>query len=356
MKFSLLVNMERFSKDISHRQLLEEMTELVQIADRGGFETAWFGEHHTIEFTISPNPLELIAYMAPQTQQIRLGTAIVTAPYWNPIRLAGEAAMADLMTNGRLELGIARGAYQYEFDRMLNISQHEGAKYMNELVPAIQGLWNGDYEHHGECYDFASATSVPKPMQQPHPPLWIAARGQPTHEFAVAHGCNVMGTPLSKPDEEVEDLGKKFDAACAANPDVPRPRLMIARQTVVLDDPNDWRRPVDAFIRFGRHFENLFKNIGEVRDGFPEAVPYEDVANRDEYDPETIRRNQMIGTPDEIIPRIQRYADWGVDQYCFHIDGGMPHAEKKRSLELFIDEVMPAFADARPAAAGQQGS
>jgi len=89
VKFSLLVNMERFSPDISHRQLLEEMTELVQIADRGGFETAWFGEHHTIEFTISPNPLELIAYMAPQTSNIRLGTAIVTAPYWNPIRLAG---------------------------------------------------------------------------------------------------------------------------------------------------------------------------------------------------------------------------------------------------------------------------
>ena len=345
MKFSLLVNMERFSPDKPYRELLDELVELVQIAEHGGFETAWFGEHHTIEFTISPNPLELIAYLAPQTRSVRLGTAIVTAPYWNPIRLAGEAAMADLMTNGRLELGIARGAYQYEFDRMLNIPQHEGAKYMNELVPAIKGLWAGDYAHHGECYDFPEATSVPKPLQQPHPPLWIAARGQPTHEFAVANGCNVMGTPLSKPDEEVQDLGRKFAAACETHGQGERPRLMIARQTVVLEDADDWRRPVDAFIDFGRHFENLFQNIGEVRNGFPEPAPYEKVKNRDDYDPETIRRNQMIGTPEEIIPRIRRYAECGVDQYCFHIDGGMPHTDKKRSLELFIREVMPAVAE-----------
>lgn len=346
--------MERFSKDKSHRELLEELTELVQIAERGGFETAWFGEHHTIEFTISPNPLQLIAYLAPQTSRIRLGTAIVTAPYWNPIRLAGEAAMADVMTQGRLELGMARGAYQYEFDRMLNISQYEGAKYMNELVPAVQGLWEGNFEYHGECYDFPEATAVPSPVQQPHPPLWIAARGQPTHEFAVAHGCNVMGTPLSKPDSEVEDLANKFDAACQSYASGRRPRLMIARQTVVLDDADDWRRATDAFVDFGRHFENLFQNAGTVRDGFPEPVPLENVKSRDDYDPETIRRNQMIGMPDEIIPRIQRYADWGVDQYCFHIDSGLPHADKKRSLALFVDEVMPAFTDEAAATANQE--
>lgn len=355
MKFSLLVNMERFNRLKPYRELLDELVELVQIAERGGFETAWFGEHHTIEFTISPNPLELIAYLAPQTKDIRLGTAIVTAPYWNPIRLAGEAAMADVMTGGRLELGIARGAYQYEFDRMLDIPQQEGAKYMNELVPAIKGLWAGNYEHHGECYDFPEATSVPRPLQQPRPPLWIAARGQPTHEFALANGCNVMGTPLSKPDEEVEDLALKFDAACAAYPDTPRTRLMIARQTVVLDDADDWRHPVDAFIEYGRHFENLFRNLGEVRDGFPEPAPYKQVANRDDYAPEAIRRNQMIGTPEEIIPRIRRYAEWGVDQYCFHIDNGMPHEDKKRSLDLFIREVMPAFEESSRKAASGSG-
>ena len=343
MNFSLLINMERFSPDKSYRELFEELVELVQLAEAGGFETVWFGEHHTIEFTISPNPLLLIANLAARTSHIRLGTAILTAPYWHPVRLAGEAAMTDIMTNGRLELGMARGAYQYEFDRMAQISQAEGAKYLNELVPVMQGLWAGDYSHDGECYSFPTATSVPKPLQQPHPPLWIAARGRPTHEFAVASGCNVMGTPLSKPDEEVHELAERFAGVCAEQPDVPRPRLMIARQTVVLGDPGDWRHAVDAFIDHGRHFENLFRNTGKVYNGFPEAVDLAEVESRDDYDPATIHRNQMIGAPDEIIPRIQQYADWGVDQYCYHADNGMSHADKKASLERFIRDVMPAF-------------
>lgn len=345
MKFSLLINMERFDTTKTHQQLLGEMIELVQIAERGGFDVAWFGEHHTIEFTISPNPLQLIAHLAPQTSTIRLGTAIVTAPYWNPIRLAGEAAMADVMTNGRLELGIARGAYQYEFDRMMDIPQSEGAKYMNELVPAIQGLWAGDYAHDGECYRFPNATSVPKPMQQPYPGLWIAARGLPSFEFAIENGCNVMGTPLSKPDAEVEDLARKFKETCAKFPNVSPRELMIARQTVVLGDNEDWRPTAEAFVEYGRKFENLFKNLGTVENGFPEPATREEIANRNEYDLETIRSNQMIGTPSEIIPRIQQYAEWGVDQYCFHIDGGMAHEDKRRSLQRFADEVIPAFRD-----------
>ena len=347
MNFSLLVNMERFNPNKPYRELFEELVELVQIAEEGGFETVWFGEHHTIEFTISPNPLLLISYLAARTRRIRLGTAILTAPYWHPIRLAGEAAMADIITEGRLELGIARGAYQYEFDRMARISQAEGAKYMNELVPAIQGLWAGDYSHDGECYQFPTATSVPKPLQQPHPPLWIAARGAPTHDFAVVSGCNVMGTPLSKPDDEVQALAERFDGACADHPEVSRPQLMIARQTVALEDPDDWRRPVDGFIEHGRHFENLFRNVGAVRNGFAEPASLAEVESRDDYDPETIHRNQMIGAPEEIIPRIQRYADWGVDQYCYQTDNGLPHADKKRSLKLFIREVMPAFQESR---------
>lgn len=343
MKFSLLINMERFDTSKTHQELLAEMTELVQIAERGGFDVAWFGEHHTIEFTISPNPLQLIAHMAPQTSTIRLGTAIVTAPYWNPIRLAGEAAMADVMTGGRLELGIARGAYQYEFDRMMDIPQSEGAKYMNELVPAVKGLWAGDYAHDGECYRFPSATSVPKPVQTPHPNIWIAARGLPTFEFAIANGCNVMGTPLSKPDAEVEDLTQKFKQTCAKYPETAAGELMIARQTVVLEDKNDWRPTAEAFAEYGRKFENLFKNLSTVENGFPEAADHSAVANRDDYELESIRANQMIGTPDEIIPRIRQYGDWGVDQYCFHIDNGMPHEDKRQSLQRFIDHVIPAF-------------
>ena len=88
---------------------------------------------------------------AAHTSRIRLGTAVVVAPYWHPIRVAGEAALVDLYSDGRLELGLGRGAFQYEFDRMAGgIDQREGGRYPRGMLPVVRGLWQGDFEHHGE--------------------------------------------------------------------------------------------------------------------------------------------------------------------------------------------------------------
>ena len=119
MKFSVLANMERFApSDPPHAAQLAELAEFATAAEEGGFETFWLAEHHAIEFTAAPAPLNLISHLAGKVGRIRLGTAIVIAPYWHPIKLAGEAALTDLVCQGRLELGVARGAYQYEYDRL----------------------------------------------------------------------------------------------------------------------------------------------------------------------------------------------------------------------------------------------
>ncbi|TIT90914.1 MAG: LLM class flavin-dependent oxidoreductase, partial [Mesorhizobium sp.] len=118
MKFSLFVHMERTDLAKPHSELLSELGELVLLAEKAGFETAWIGEHHGMEFTISPNPFINIAYLAAKTTRIRLGTGTIIAPFWHPIKLAGEAAMADVITGGRLDIGIARGAYSYEYQRV----------------------------------------------------------------------------------------------------------------------------------------------------------------------------------------------------------------------------------------------
>lgn len=109
MKFSLFVHMERSDLAKPHSELLRELGELVLLAEQAGFETAWIGEHHGMEFTISPNPFINIAYLAAKTSRIRLGTGTIIAPFWHPIKLAGEAAMTDVIAGGRLDIGIARG-------------------------------------------------------------------------------------------------------------------------------------------------------------------------------------------------------------------------------------------------------
>ena len=91
----------------------------------------------------------------------------------------------------------------------------------------MRELWQGDYADDGEIWQFPTSISVPKPIQHPTPPMWIAARHPDSHDFAVRSGCNVMVTPLMKGDEEVVDLQRKFDTAVANPPEVPRPEIMV---------------------------------------------------------------------------------------------------------------------------------
>ena len=104
MKFSIALHMERQSPDHSMVEASEHLLELLTLAEDAGFEIAWAVEHHSHEYYIGPNPLMQLVHWAGYTRRIRLGTAVVVVPYWHPIRLAGEAGMADLLTGGRLEL------------------------------------------------------------------------------------------------------------------------------------------------------------------------------------------------------------------------------------------------------------
>lgn len=347
MKFSLFVHMERWDEEVSHRQLFEDLTELTLLAESGGFSTVWVGEHHSMEYTISPNPMPILAYLAARTTTIRLGAGTIIAPFWNPIRAAGECALLDVISNGRMEVGLARGAYQFEFDRMAGgLSATDGGKHLRELVPAVRALWQGDYAHDGEIWQFPTSTSVPKPVQQPTPPMWIAARDPASHDFAVEQGCNVMVTPLMKGDEEVEDLVAKFETAIAAHPEVEqRPQLMVLRHTHVHaeSDPDGWRPAAEAVNRFYRTFDAWFANLTTPVDGFLEPSPESKFAERPEFSPESLHRTAMIGTPDEVIARIKHYESLGVDEFSFWIDNGLSHEEKRASLQLFVDHVVPAF-------------
>jgi len=345
MKFSIAVNMERSEPAQDMREAAANALELVQIAEEGGFEIAWAAEHHGIELTIAPNPFQILLHWGARTNRIRLGTAVVVAPYWHPLRLAGEAALCDLFTDGRLELGIARGAFQYEFDRMAGgMRGEEGVGYMKELVPALKALWAGDYEHNGTYWSFPRATSVPKPLQRPHPPIWIAVRDPGSFDWAFKQGANIMTTPLQRPNSEITVLGDRFNQTAANNPGVARPVFMMMRRACVYDRPEDIAVPVAASIGFARRFENLFLNAGGVENGFPLPVAEEVITGRAGYSTEALGENLLFGTSDEVIEKLKLYQSAGVDQFCYNPVAGIDHRMARRSLELFIERVMPRFA------------
>lgn len=346
MRFSLFIHMERWDDSVSYAQAFEDLTELTLLAEAGGFGTVWIGEHHSMEYTISPSPMPQLAYLAARTETIRLGAGTIIAPFWNPIRAAGEAALLDVISGGRAEIGIARGAYQFEFDRMAGgLPATDGGKHLREIVPAIRRLWAGDYAHDGEIWQFPTSTSVPKPTQ-PDLPMWIAARDPASHDFAVANGCNVMVTPLMKGDEEVEDLVGKFETAISNHPEVAdRPELMVLRHTYVHgeDDPEGWRVGAEGINRFYRTFDAWFGNKATPVDGFLDPSPEEKFSQRPEFTPDSLHHTAMIGTPAEVIERLRHYEALGVDEFSFWCDNSLTHEQKKRSLELFVEKVVPEF-------------
>lgn len=344
MEFSLFVHMERTNDRQSHAELYEEFIQLCQLADDGGMRAIWTGEHHAMNFTIAPNPFLNLADLARRTKNVRLGTGTIIAPFWHPIKLAGEAAMTDIITGGRLEMGIARGAYSYEYERLMpGMDAWEAGQRLRETVPTLRKLWNGDYAHNGEFYKFPSTTSSPQPVQDNGPPLWIAARDPNSHEFAVESDCNVQVTPLWHGDTEIETLMERFNDAKAKKGQGKNPKIMLLHHGYVASDDEDARAAAKTLGEFYCYFGAWFMNKRPVSQGLIEQFTPEEIADNEMYSPEVMMNNMAIGTAPQVVDRLRKYEDLGFDEYSLWIDSGMSFEQKKASLSRFIEDVMPAF-------------
>ena len=344
MKFQLAINLERMDDSTNMEVAAQHFLDMVQIADRGGFNIVWAAEHHALEMTIAPNPFQILTWLSSHTEQIRLGTAVAVAAYWHPINLAGEAAFLDLISGGRLEFGIGSGAYQREFDRMKpGLKQSDAYRYVHEMLPALKKLWAGDYEHNGEFWSFPTATSVPKPLQKPHPPIWVAARAPITFDYAVENDCNIISWPLTKPIAEVELYRQRLDESRTKYPDSKKPTFAVMRHTALYTSSDVREKVIAAIQRSMGMFQNVFLHPGEVTNGFPRSIPLEELAEKEQFNPGMLEQNLMLGAPDKVIDQLTEYEKAGVDEFVYLASMGLGHKEQKDSLKLFCEEVIPAF-------------
>ena len=343
MKFHLAVNLERMNNATDMMAVRKHTLEMVQMADRAGFEIAWAAEHHALEMTIAPNPFQLLTWWADHTETIRLGSGVANAAYWHPINIAGEAAMVDLISGGRLEFGLGSGAYQREFDRMQpGLDQKDSYRYMQEMLPLVRQLWQGDVSHEGEFWQFPTATSCPKPVQN-QVPFWVAARSPITFDYAVANDCNIMSWPLTLPMSEAEKYRQHLDGAIERVDNGWAGSFAMMRHTAVYADAADRSAAIAAIRNVLAQFGNLMMKRGTVENGFPEPVPFSELEGNVRVDPEMLEENLMFGTPDQVIAKLQDYQKLGVDAFIYYASMGLGMDEQKRSMELFCKEVMPAF-------------
>ncbi|HYB40396.1 MAG TPA: LLM class flavin-dependent oxidoreductase [Candidatus Methylomirabilis sp.] len=338
MDFGLFVPCHRFDASLSTRELYDQALETVKLADEAGFTTAWFPEHHLVQYYSSPSPLMWMVKAAAATRRIRVGAAILVIPYYNPLRLAGELGMADVLCDGRLEIGVGRGAFEYEFDRF-GITEAIGAARLREGMEIVEGLLTqDDFSYEGVTCSFGPATAVPKPLQQPHPPIWVAARSADTIEWAIRRGYNLLTTPWRDPFSRIaahhEQVRKIAASVGAAKP----PVLAVSRMTYVGASDGDALEAMADIQVSHRIFMRLFRNEASVKGGFTLAEPVDD-----EYTREQLLANLVAGSPETCIAKLREYEALGIGQFIIYGAFGPDHARTMASLRRFAEHVMPHF-------------
>ena len=184
-----------WSRRIPLETVYERAFERVAIMDEGGYDAVWLAEHHFNTYSVCPSPHLMAMNMAMRTKNLRIGLAVSLAVFYNPLRLAEEVAMLDVLSNGRINWGAGRGFDPAEF-RAFEVPVEESAARFQEAVDIVEAAWtNEKLTYHGRFWDYEDVEVLPKPMQKPHPPMWLAATSPEALQRAASRGHTILMDP-----------------------------------------------------------------------------------------------------------------------------------------------------------------
>jgi alkanesulfonate monooxygenase SsuD/methylene tetrahydromethanopterin reductase-like flavin-dependent oxidoreductase (luciferase family) len=192
MKFGMLHFFEHAAGGKTEHQIVREQLDCMRAAEDMGFDSIWAPEHHFTEYGFCASPMLTLAAMSSVTKRIRLGSGVVVLPFNDPVRVAEEGAMIDLMSGGRLELGVGRGFQPVEY-RGFAVDQSKSREIFEEALQVIVQAWTeGRVSFKGAHFDIPEHSVRPVPMQKPHPPIWVAAVSDDTFALAGRLGFNLL--------------------------------------------------------------------------------------------------------------------------------------------------------------------
>jgi alkanesulfonate monooxygenase SsuD/methylene tetrahydromethanopterin reductase-like flavin-dependent oxidoreductase (luciferase family) len=343
-------------------KLFQDALSQVELADRLGIDYAWEVEHHFLEeYSHSSAPEVFLAAASQRTKDIRLGHGIVLLPpaYNPPARVAERIATLDLVSNGRVEFGTGESASRAEIEGF-TFNPDDRREMWREVVEQVANMLAMDpypgYE--GKFFSMPCRNVVPKPVQKPHPPLWVACSNRDTIHLAAQLGIGALTFAFIDPAEArhwVTDYYETFKRECvpvghAVNPNI----AMVTSFSCHPDEEEAKRRGTDGFRFFqfalGHHYAfgdhkpgrtDIWKRYVAVRDAMGTDLLGGGVGG--------------IGTPDQLREHLREFADAGVDQTVFIQQGGKnEHEHICESLELFAAEVMPEFREQEAARQAQK--
>jgi alkanesulfonate monooxygenase SsuD/methylene tetrahydromethanopterin reductase-like flavin-dependent oxidoreductase (luciferase family) len=168
--------------------------------DEGGYDAVWLAEHHFSTYSVCPSVHIMGTHVAAKTKNLRIGTAVSLAAMYHPLRLAEEVALLDMLSGGRVNWGAGRGFDQREF-RSFGVPIEESAERFLEAVDVVLAAWQGPLEFHGKFWNFADVEVLPRPLQQPRPPVWLAATSPESIRNAAQRGHDILMDPHSSHGE-----------------------------------------------------------------------------------------------------------------------------------------------------------
>lgn len=334
-----------------HADIYEQHIREVQLAEELGYRYYFIIEHQNSLVGQITAPSVYLCAVARHTSRIRIGAMIYQLPFHNPVRLAQETAMLDHLSRGRLEFGAGLGTLEHEFIRW-SIPYYERREMSTEALEIILKAWTEEsVTYDGKYWQFDEALPVPKPYQKPHPPIWFAAHSPTSLEYAAKHNFHVsQNLDVDEVIAEKFELYRSLWRECGH--EGPMPRTFLMRAVHVAETDAIARAEAEAPLlrseRLGR------EGIARTRIGFkgnPDTVVRSERARgtaeqRASYDWWIDSGLALVGSPETVRRKLaEQQQRIGYDVLCAsHRFGAMPPEQSFKSLKLFGEEVIPAFA------------
>jgi alkanesulfonate monooxygenase SsuD/methylene tetrahydromethanopterin reductase-like flavin-dependent oxidoreductase (luciferase family) len=334
----------------------KEALELAALTDALGFGHVRTVEHYFEAYGgYSPNPALFLAAAAQRTKNTRLVTGAVLPIFNNPLKLAGEIAMLDAISHGRLDVGFARAFLPHEFERFGRALDESRARFTEGVEQVRRLLAEENVSAEGRFHSFRNVTSLPRPTQRPHPPIWVAAFATPqSFEDAGKNGFNVMAIPLA--GEQMADLMGLYREAWKSAGHKGDGRLMLSFAMYCAPTTEDAvavARPcLNGYLRAMLEAAGTWTE-GVASKDYPGYDKMFEALKRDSFDAQREKGIAWCGTPEEITDMIADYVrkvgrfESASLQVNFH---DMPVERAAASMRLFSDKVMPRFAETGAAA------
>jgi alkanesulfonate monooxygenase SsuD/methylene tetrahydromethanopterin reductase-like flavin-dependent oxidoreductase (luciferase family) len=359
----------------SEHRLLKDALDQVELADRLGIDYVWEVEHHFLEeYSHSSAPEVFLAAASQRTSRIRLGHGIVQLPFNfnHTARVAERVATLDLVSDGRVDFGTGEASSEAELGGFL-IDRAEKRAQWTEALDAVTRMFveSPFAGYDGEFFEMPVREVVPKPLQKPHPPLWVACSRRETIHMAATKGLGALSFSFIEPAEAqhwVDDYYATLASEeCVAGAFAVNPNLAVVLPMMCHDDEETAiERGLDGahffgyslghFYAFGSHRPgrtNVWDEFEEKRDLFgfrrQTAAQTGQVLAAQLFEQEMGALRGAIGTPEQVRGLLRRYEEVGIDQVIFVSQAGRNrHEHICESLELFARDVMPEFAEREP--------